>query len=152
MDGRTAYDAAEIFRDTGCRRAMGIHWGTWALTAEDVEGPPKMLRNGPAYLSPKASAVTSLGHATPFVHSRASCSQTNKKPPSSDHVCPEAHQQDENTNRPPPPTRLPPPLLCYSAICLELLRYPSTRLLYVKLPVLFVLARTSAVRSNKNKE
>ncbi len=38
------YDAVEIFRDTGCRRAMGIHWGTWALTAEDVEEPPKMLR------------------------------------------------------------------------------------------------------------
>jgi hypothetical protein len=23
---------------------MGIHWGTWVLTSEDVEEPPKMLR------------------------------------------------------------------------------------------------------------
>lgn len=38
------YDSVEIFRDTACKRAMGIHWGTWALTAEDVEEPPKMLR------------------------------------------------------------------------------------------------------------
>lgn len=37
-------DAVEIFRDTQCRRAMGIHWGTWALTAEEVLEPPAMLR------------------------------------------------------------------------------------------------------------
>ena len=37
-------DAVEIFRDTRCRRAMGIHWGTWTLTSEDVEEPPKLLR------------------------------------------------------------------------------------------------------------
>ncbi|SPQ20185.1 5a554dac-cabe-45c5-a3e4-ac6a855a290e [Thermothielavioides terrestris] len=38
------YDAVEIFKDTRCRRAMGIHWGTWALTVEDIDEPPKMLR------------------------------------------------------------------------------------------------------------
>ncbi|KAI9151332.1 Metal-dependent hydrolase lscR [Paramyrothecium foliicola] len=38
------YDSVEIFRDTQCRRAMGIHWGTWALTGEDVDEPPKLLR------------------------------------------------------------------------------------------------------------
>ncbi|KAK6827814.1 N-acyl-phosphatidylethanolamine-hydrolyzing phospholipase D [Apiospora arundinis] len=38
------YDAVEIFRDTQCRRAMAIHHGTWALTAEDVKEPPKMLK------------------------------------------------------------------------------------------------------------
>ncbi|KAK8010491.1 NAPE-hydrolyzing phospholipase D [Apiospora arundinis] len=38
------YDAVEIFRDTQCRRAMAIHHGTWALTAEDVNEPPKMLK------------------------------------------------------------------------------------------------------------
>ena len=37
-------DAVEIFRDTACRRAMGIHWGTWALTVEDVLEPPRLLR------------------------------------------------------------------------------------------------------------
>lgn len=37
-------DAVEIFRDTKCRRAMGIHWGTWALTMEEVLEPPVLLR------------------------------------------------------------------------------------------------------------
>ena len=38
------FDAVEIFRDTNCRRAMGIHWGTWALTFEDVLEPPLLLK------------------------------------------------------------------------------------------------------------
>ncbi|KAK3318098.1 putative Zn-dependent hydrolase/oxidoreductase family protein [Apodospora peruviana] len=38
------FDAVEIFRDTNCRRAMGIHWGTWASTFEDVMEPPALLR------------------------------------------------------------------------------------------------------------
>lgn len=38
------FDAVEIFLDTKCRRAMGIHWGTWALTIEDVLEPPRLLK------------------------------------------------------------------------------------------------------------
>lgn len=38
------FDAVEIFRDTRCARAMGIHWGTWALTMEEVLEPPSLLR------------------------------------------------------------------------------------------------------------
>ncbi|KAK0619943.1 beta-lactamase superfamily domain-containing protein [Immersiella caudata] len=38
------YDAVEIFKDTRCKRAMGIHWGTWVLTIEPPEEPPKMLK------------------------------------------------------------------------------------------------------------
>ncbi len=38
------FDAVEIFRDTQCRRAMGIHWGTWALTFEEVLEPPQLLK------------------------------------------------------------------------------------------------------------
>ncbi|KAK4188765.1 beta-lactamase superfamily domain-containing protein [Podospora australis] len=38
------YDAVEIFKDTKCKRAMGIHWGTWVLTSEEVEEPPKLLK------------------------------------------------------------------------------------------------------------
>ncbi|TQV94965.1 hypothetical protein V2A60_009957 [Cordyceps javanica] len=38
------FDSVEIFKDTGCRRAMGIHWGTWALTMEDVLEPPRLLK------------------------------------------------------------------------------------------------------------
>ncbi|KAK1590558.1 NAPE-hydrolyzing phospholipase D [Colletotrichum navitas] len=39
------FDSVEIFQDTRCERAMGIHWGTWALTLEEVLEPPKLLQN-----------------------------------------------------------------------------------------------------------
>ncbi|KAI0602161.1 Metallo-hydrolase/oxidoreductase [Biscogniauxia sp. FL1348] len=38
------FDSVEIFRDTGCKRAMAIHWGTWKLTPEHPLEPPKLLR------------------------------------------------------------------------------------------------------------
>lgn len=38
------FDSVEIFLDTKCRRAMGIHWGTWALTTEEVLEPPALLK------------------------------------------------------------------------------------------------------------
>jgi N-acyl-phosphatidylethanolamine-hydrolysing phospholipase D len=37
-------DAVEIFRDTRCVKALGMHWGTWVLTEEDVLEPPKRLK------------------------------------------------------------------------------------------------------------
>ena len=38
------FDSVNIFKDTRCKRAMGIHWGTWVLTEEDVLEPPRLLR------------------------------------------------------------------------------------------------------------
>ncbi|GES61884.1 dioxygenase [Aspergillus terreus] len=38
------HDAVNIFKDTKCKRALGMHWGTWVLTEEDVLEPPKKLR------------------------------------------------------------------------------------------------------------
>ena len=38
------FDSVEIFKDTRCKRAMGIHWGTWALTTEAVLEPPMLLQ------------------------------------------------------------------------------------------------------------
>lgn len=38
------FDSVNIFKDTQCKRAMGIHWGTWVLTEEDVLEPPKLLK------------------------------------------------------------------------------------------------------------
>lgn len=38
------FDAVDIFRDTRCERALGIHWGTWALTSEPVMEPPERLK------------------------------------------------------------------------------------------------------------
>ena len=37
-------DALEIMKDTGCKRALGVHWGTWVLTEEDGGAPPKRLK------------------------------------------------------------------------------------------------------------
>lgn len=36
-------DAVNIFVDTKCRTAIGMHWGTWVLTEEDVLEPPRKL-------------------------------------------------------------------------------------------------------------
>ena len=38
------YDSVNIFRDVGCKRALGMHWGTWVLTMEEVLEPPKVLK------------------------------------------------------------------------------------------------------------
>lgn len=38
------YDAVEIFQDTRCKKALAMHWGTFALTSEPVEEPPMKLR------------------------------------------------------------------------------------------------------------
>ena len=38
------FDSVNIFKDTQCKRAMGIHWGTWILTEEDVLEPPVLLK------------------------------------------------------------------------------------------------------------
>ena len=38
------FDSVNIFKDTKCKKAMGIHWGTWVLTEEDVLEPPKLLK------------------------------------------------------------------------------------------------------------
>ncbi|PNS15739.1 N-acyl-phosphatidylethanolamine-hydrolyzing phospholipase D [Sphaceloma murrayae] len=38
------FDSVNIFADTRCRRALGMHWGTWVLTEEDVMEPPRLLR------------------------------------------------------------------------------------------------------------
>ncbi|KAL9074154.1 MAG: hypothetical protein Q9157_004483 [Trypethelium eluteriae] len=43
------YDSVNIFLDTKCRKAMGIHWGTWVLTEEDVLEPPRILKKALAW-------------------------------------------------------------------------------------------------------
>lgn len=37
-------DSVNIFMDTKCRMALGMHWGTWVLTEEDVLEPPRKLK------------------------------------------------------------------------------------------------------------
>lgn len=38
------YDSVEIFKDTRCKKAMAIHWGTWAVAEESVLEPPQLLK------------------------------------------------------------------------------------------------------------
>ncbi|KAL6152142.1 hypothetical protein ACJBU6_09024 [Exserohilum turcicum] len=38
-------DAVNIFADTKCKRALGMHWGTWVLTEEEVLAPPRELKD-----------------------------------------------------------------------------------------------------------
>ncbi|KAJ9380997.1 hypothetical protein DTO063F5_6448 [Paecilomyces variotii] len=63
------HDAVNIFQDTECKRALGMHWGTWVLTEEDVLEPPKKLkealeRNG---LPPTGTFdVCDIGESTEF--------------------------------------------------------------------------------------
>ncbi|KAL1872065.1 hypothetical protein Daus18300_004434 [Diaporthe australafricana] len=51
------YDAVEIFQDTKCRKALAVHWGTFALTSEPVGEPPIKLRDA---LKIKGLAQTGL--------------------------------------------------------------------------------------------
>jgi len=37
-------EAVEVFLETGCRRAVGMHWGTFRLTDEPLSEPPARLR------------------------------------------------------------------------------------------------------------
>jgi N-acyl-phosphatidylethanolamine-hydrolysing phospholipase D len=37
-------DSVNIFMDTKCRHALGMHWGTWVLTEEEVMEPPMKLK------------------------------------------------------------------------------------------------------------
>ena len=38
-----AGDAVRIFQDLGCKRALAVHWGTFALTDEPLDEPPRAL-------------------------------------------------------------------------------------------------------------
>ncbi|KAF8181708.1 N-acyl-phosphatidylethanolamine-hydrolyzing phospholipase D [Mycena galopus ATCC 62051] len=36
-------DSVAIFQDIRARKALGMHWGAWILTTEDILDPPKLL-------------------------------------------------------------------------------------------------------------
>ncbi|KIL60779.1 hypothetical protein M378DRAFT_167757 [Amanita muscaria Koide BX008] len=36
-------DSVRIYQDINARKALGMHWGTWMLTTEPVDEPPKKL-------------------------------------------------------------------------------------------------------------
>lgn len=36
-------DSVRLFKDIRAKKALGMHWGTWILTTEDVTEPPSRL-------------------------------------------------------------------------------------------------------------
>lgn len=62
------YDSVNIFADTRCKRAMGIHWGTWVLTEEDVLEPPRLLKEAAKWrgLEEGAFGTCEIGESREF--------------------------------------------------------------------------------------
>ncbi|KAJ7230014.1 N-acyl-phosphatidylethanolamine-hydrolyzing phospholipase D [Mycena pura] len=56
-------DSVAIFRDVRARRALGMHWGAWVLTTEDVLEPPARLAEecAKAGIAPGAFGVCAIG-------------------------------------------------------------------------------------------
>lgn len=68
-------DAVNIFVDTKCRRALGMHWGTWVLTEEEVMAPPKELQEACEWKGIKGGkegfGVCDIGESTEFESGQA---------------------------------------------------------------------------------
>ncbi|KAJ5610355.1 N-acyl-phosphatidylethanolamine-hydrolyzing phospholipase D [Penicillium lagena] len=62
------YDSVEIFKDTKCKKAIGIHWGTWAVAEENVLEPPQLLKKAMAKsgLSETLFDVCDIGESRQF--------------------------------------------------------------------------------------
>jgi N-acyl-phosphatidylethanolamine-hydrolysing phospholipase D len=54
--------AVQIFRDVGARRAIGIHWGTFELSDEPIDEPPRLLAEAARNAGLAPDAFTVLHH------------------------------------------------------------------------------------------
>ncbi|KAJ7502613.1 N-acyl-phosphatidylethanolamine-hydrolyzing phospholipase D [Mycena galericulata] len=54
-------DSVAIYRDIKARRALGMHWGAWVLTTEDILEPPALLAEECAKAGIKAGAFGVCG-------------------------------------------------------------------------------------------
>ncbi|KAF2795258.1 Metallo-hydrolase/oxidoreductase [Melanomma pulvis-pyrius CBS 109.77] len=61
-------DSVNIFLETKCKKAIGMHWGTWVLTEEDVMEPPKKLTEALKEKEVEAGrfAVVDIGESREF--------------------------------------------------------------------------------------
>lgn len=61
-------DSVNIFIDTKCKKALGMHWGTWVLTEEDVLEPPKKLSEALEWkgLDKDVFGVVNIGESREF--------------------------------------------------------------------------------------
>lgn len=56
-------EAVQIFQDLGCKRALAVHWGTFQLTDEALDEPPRALAlaSQQANLTPEDFVVLAIG-------------------------------------------------------------------------------------------
>ena len=56
-------ESVQIFQDLGCQRAMAVHWGTFQLTDEALDEPPRELTKArqAAGLAPQDFVVLAIG-------------------------------------------------------------------------------------------
>ena len=56
-------ESVQIFQDLGCQRAMAVHWGTFQLTDEALDEPPRELAKArqAASLAPQDFVVLAIG-------------------------------------------------------------------------------------------
>jgi L-ascorbate metabolism protein UlaG (beta-lactamase superfamily) len=63
------YDSVEIFKDTKCKKAIGIHWGTWAVAEEDALEPPQLLKKAlvkSGYIETGVFDICDIGESREF--------------------------------------------------------------------------------------
>lgn len=68
-------DAVQIHKDLGARQSVGMHWGTFNLTDEPIDEPPKRLMQAllEADISPERFFVMQFGETRRFSHRPIGC-------------------------------------------------------------------------------
>lgn len=67
------FEAVKVFQDVGAKKAVGIHWGTFELTDEPLDEPPKLLREAVAKAGLAQEAFGVLHHGQ-TIRLEGSCS------------------------------------------------------------------------------
>ncbi|NBD21353.1 MBL fold metallo-hydrolase [Aquabacterium fontiphilum] len=80
-------EAVQIFQDLGCKRAIAVHWGTFQLTDEALDEPPRALRTAlhRAGVCESTFAVLAIGATCPVssrLHSVTTDHQSGESPSS----------------------------------------------------------------------
>jgi L-ascorbate metabolism protein UlaG (beta-lactamase superfamily) len=71
------FDSVNIFIDTKCKRALGMHWGTWVLTEEPVLEPPELLKTalGRKGIPTSAFETLDIGQSQEITEAKSSSAQ-----------------------------------------------------------------------------